>query len=373
MYNIYKPYEENYALGPDKNFLNPKKFPKIIFQGQPQFSFLDEKFYLPFGVPAGPLLNSKYINCALDAGFCFPIYKTVRSQYYPCHPFPNIVKIKSEKKNLFADEKNDVLGEFIEKEDVHSRTLSISNSFGVPSQPSDIWQNDFLNCQQNHKGYSVGISFQGTNRNFHWNLWKENFLLTAELACQALQKANAKFIEVNLSCPNENAVPLYKDFQKSKELLAELSKVTKPYQKKLIAKIGVVNLEECKKWIHEIPEFIDGLSVINTVSANILNSNNDIILGSKSKHGGICGNLIRQQGLMMVESLANLMSKLKVSKNQFGLIGVGGIMTAQHVKDYLNSGAHVAQSATGMMWNLNLAKEVSNLFNVSYEEVRHHE
>lgn len=371
MYDIGKSYEENYLRGPHPDFLKGRQFPKIQFTGQPQYEFLGEKFFLPFGVPAGPLLNSKYINVSLDAGFCFPIYKTVRWEFYPCHPFPNIVNIRSEKKQLNPSGHNQVLGIPITTKDLISPELSISNSFGVPSQNFKTWQKDFLHCRQQQNGKSVGLSFQGTHHSQGWEHWKNDFLRTAAAVCEATEAAKTKLIEVNLSCPNEDAVPLFHDIKRCKDLLKNLSKVIQENQKKIIVKMGVLSAENCHKWISEVGEFIDGVSLINTIPCEILDKHGNIILGSKSRTGGVCGNLIRTAGLRMVETMASVLEKNRIKKSELGLIGVGGIMTANHVQDYLNAGAHMTQSATGMMWNLHLAANVADLLGVPYQQKDH--
>jgi dihydroorotate dehydrogenase len=52
-----------------------------------------------------------------------------------------------------------------------------------------------------------------------------------------------------------------------------------------------------------------------------------------------------------------------IDRRQLGLalVGVGGVMCAQHVVDMLAAGADVVQSATGMMWHPLLAHEYHEL------------
>src|SRR3989344_2295280 len=92
LYNIYKTYDQNFDLGP----LGLKKLKKPIFKStKNKYSFLGFSVNLPFGIPAGPLLNSKFIEDAFDFGFPVATYKTVRSDIFPCHPFPNMLYVKS--------------------------------------------------------------------------------------------------------------------------------------------------------------------------------------------------------------------------------------------------------------------------------------
>jgi dihydroorotate dehydrogenase len=52
-----------------------------------------------------------------------------------------------------------------------------------------------------------------------------------------------------------------------------------------------------------------------------------------------------------------------IDRRQLGLalVGVGGVMCAQHAVDMLAAGADVVQSATGMMWHPLLAREYHEL------------
>jgi hypothetical protein len=51
------------------------------------------------------------------------------------------------------------------------------------------------------------------------------------------------------------------------------------------------------------------------------------------------------------------------------LIGVGGITSAEHVLEMLAAGAHVVQSATGMMWNPHLALEFRDMYTACKQEL----
>ncbi|KKR16887.1 MAG: Dihydroorotate oxidase [Candidatus Levybacteria bacterium GW2011_GWA1_39_32] len=84
-------YEENYKKGPFGAFADKKVFKD---KGKPSYNFLGEKVFLPLGIPAGPLLNSKFTNAALDKGFDIVTYKTVRSKKYSSHSWPNVLSVK---------------------------------------------------------------------------------------------------------------------------------------------------------------------------------------------------------------------------------------------------------------------------------------
>ena len=166
MYQARKSYEENYKVGPVAT--EGKQFPVVTYDKAPQFSFLGESLHIPFGIPAGPLLNAEFVNAALKAGFCSPVYKTVRSMEWKCHPYPNILSIDAGKDSLFASDDNRVVGKEFEVSDTLGSHLSISNSFGVPSQPVEVWSQDLLDISYS-KGQLPMLSFQGTRKQGDWD------------------------------------------------------------------------------------------------------------------------------------------------------------------------------------------------------------
>src|SRR3989344_2394149 len=89
-YDPKKSYEDNYTDGPYGAFADGKVYQQ---KGEPEYNFLGQKVYLPFGIPAGPLLNSKFVKAAFEKGFDIAVYKTVRSSFFPCHPFPNVLSV----------------------------------------------------------------------------------------------------------------------------------------------------------------------------------------------------------------------------------------------------------------------------------------
>ena len=65
----------------------------FISEGEPKYDFFGHKVFSPFGIPAGPLINGKFVASALDKGFDIATYKTVRTKKYPCHEWPNVLSV----------------------------------------------------------------------------------------------------------------------------------------------------------------------------------------------------------------------------------------------------------------------------------------
>lgn len=92
-YDPEKIYEENFAEGPFGAFTDEKVFSGHSVSTSKKYDFLGVKVNSPFGIPAGPLLNSNFCKGAFQNGFDIAVYKTVRSDVFPCHPFPNVLAV----------------------------------------------------------------------------------------------------------------------------------------------------------------------------------------------------------------------------------------------------------------------------------------
>lgn len=156
LYDIHKTYDENFKDGP----IALKKLKKPVFEkGRSKYKFLGYPIDLPFGIPAGPLLNSKFIKGAFDYGFSVSVYKTVRADIFPCHPYPNVAYVNAPKE--IHPQINPILIT-INTPKSPSR-ISITNSFGVPSKKPKIWQKDVEKAKTYEKnGQLLILSFMGT-------------------------------------------------------------------------------------------------------------------------------------------------------------------------------------------------------------------
>src|SRR6185503_1126110 len=88
LYDPSKTYLENVEEGPFFSAPIPE------YESTDPVDFLGFKLNSPLGVPAGPLLNAKWIALASALGFDLLTYKTIRSFSHPGHPLPNIVFIE---------------------------------------------------------------------------------------------------------------------------------------------------------------------------------------------------------------------------------------------------------------------------------------
>jgi len=347
-YDPEKSYEENYKNGPYGAFANNKKFKQ---KEPPKHDFFGNKVFLPFGIPAGPLLNGKFVKAALDKGFDICIYKTVRSRNYPCHNWPNILSL-----NISSNISEDVANNGIVGHHDYKNPHSITNSFGVPSKDPDIWQKDLSDCVNYAKeGQIVVGSFQGTTSPEHDSKkYLNDYVLTARL----VKETGVKAMEVNLSCPNEgHSNFLCYDILKSQKLVERIKNEIGNVP--LVLKISYFHDDKrLEEFAEKVGSIADGISSINTFPAKIIDENGRQALPGEGRIvSGVCGRSIKWAGISMIKRL----NKIRKKKGyKFKLEGVGGVTTPEDYFEYIKAGADSVMSATGAMWNPNLAKEIKD-------------
>ena len=345
-YDPEKTYEENFNEGPFGDFGNNQIFKD---QGEPQYNFLGEKVYLPFGIAAGPLLNGKYVKSALDKGFDIAVYKTVRTKKYPCNPWPNVIPLKVNA-NLTLEMQD--AGIIAKK--TFTEPLTITNSFGVPSFDPDFWQKDMNKAVEHAKKGQVVIgSFQGTvSKNGDTQAYINDFVSAAKL----VKETGAKILEVNLSCPNEGTAHLLCfDLERTNQIVEKIK--NEIGNTPLIIKIAYFRDEKAlEKLIKNVGNLIQGIAAINTMPAKIYDENKNQALPGKNRLvSGTCGFGIKWAGLEMTKRIKKIRENLQMS---FEIIGVGGVIKKEDYKEYISSGADAVMSVTGAMWNPYLAQEI---------------
>ncbi|MFA6258471.1 MAG: dihydroorotate oxidase [Candidatus Paceibacterota bacterium] len=349
-YDPKKSYEENFEKGPFGDFTN-----KSIFENknEPKFDFFGVPVFSPFGIPAGPLVNAKFCESALRFGFDIVTYKTVRSEEYSPHPFPNILSVKIDGDLSIEKAKGKLVANSKYKE-----PLSITNSFGVPSKKPEFWIKDISDLvKKTKKGQVIVGAFQGTKKGEKVEEYIKDFIKTAEM----LKKTGVKVMEVNLSCPNEGTNNLLcydikRSVQVVKAVKEEIGSIP------LIIKIGYFDDKNAlREFVKEIGSIIDGISAINTIASEIVDENgNQALIGEGRLRSGVCGSAIKWAGLEMVGELKNLRNEFDYN---YKIIGVGGVMNPDDFFEYREKGADYVMSATGAMWNPYLAREIKKDFN----------
>ncbi len=345
-----KSYEENLKEGPFGDFGNGQA---LSDKTDPRYDFFGYKIHMPFGIPAGPLLNGNFVQAALDKGFDIATYKTVRTKAHPCHPWPNVLSV-----DIPGDLTLEMAsGRLVANHNYHE-PLSITNSFGVPSQDPEFWQEDLARVVKNTRpGQIVVGGFQGT-KTVDGDV--ESYIDDFRLAARLLKETGVKVIEVNLSCPNEGTAHLLCfDIDRS-AVVADAIK-NEVGDLPLIVKTAYYKDDDAlRDFVAKVGPIVDGISAINTIAAEIVDAEgNQALPGEGRLRSGVCGHSIKWAGTTMAKKLKALREELNLD---FTIIGVGGVTTTADFQEYREAGADIVMSATGAMWNPNLAQEVKATF-----------
>jgi dihydroorotate dehydrogenase len=349
-YDPARSYSENYERGPFGAFAEPVAFAQ---PSAPQFRFLGQRVHTPFGIPAGPLLNGRYVRAALDLGFDIPVYKTVRSRRYAAHDWPNVLPV-----NLRGDLRPET-GRVTTQRD-YTAPLSITNSFGVPSFAPEVWQPDMhAAAAYARPGQMVVGSFQGTLPDAGGAAaYIADFAATASL----VRDTGVHAIEANLSCPNEGTAHLLCfDTHRAATVCEAIRKEVD--RTPLMVKVAYFERGEndarlCE-FLRTVGPMVDAIAAINTISAEVVDARGEQALpGAGRLRSGVCGAAIRWAGLEMTTRLVRLREELGLS---FAVVGTGGVTVAEDFALYRAAGADAVMSATGAMWNPLLAQQVKAL------------
>lgn len=344
-YDPEKSYEDNFKDGPFGAFSELDVFKNA---GKPTYELFGNKLFLPFGIPAGPLVNGTYVKAALDKGFDIPVYKTVRTKKYPCHAWPNVLAVHPEGDLTLEQAENGLVA------DAHyTEPLSITNSFGVPSFDPDFWQKDLANAVSYAKeGQVVVGSFQGTAHGGSVDAYIQDFVDAARL----VKETGAKILTANLSCPNEGTAHLLCfDIERAQKVVDAIK--NEIGNTPLLIKAAYFKENDAlEKFVKQVASLADGITAINTIPSEIKNAQGEQALPGKGRaYSGVCGASIKWAGLSMVRRLAALREKLGMD---FRIVGSGGVMNFADYAEYREAGANAVLSATGAMWNPLLAQEI---------------
>lgn len=344
-FNPEKSYEENWKEGPFGAFADGKIY---VEKGDPTFDFFGHKVYTPFGIPAGPLLNGKFVKAALDKGFNIPMHKTVRTKKRQSNAWPNVLSVKVQGDLTLERAQSPLIAD-----NNYEEPLSITNSFGNPSYDPDIWQPDLKDAVMHaKKGQVVTASYEGTD----WDKKGETALIADWiLGARLLKETGVALIEMNFSCPNEGVSSLLCfDVVRSQKIATAVK--NEIGNTPLAVKMPYFAPDLLPDFVKKVGSIVDVLSCINTIPAPIVDKDGAQALpGEGRKVGGVCGSAIKWAGVDMTKRLIALRENLRM---KYMVISTGGVTTPADYAEYKNAGADVVMSATGAMWNPYLAEEI---------------
>lgn len=334
-YNIRETYRWNYDHAPD-----PVDVEVPEFHGQ--WSFCGLPVNSPLGMPAGPLLNGRWILYYASLGFDVLTYKTVRSQSRECYPLPNLQPVTC----------GQLTGTERELPATDQMDGSWAVSFGMPSTEPDLWRRDIEETRNRlPEGKILSVSVVATEQpEGTLDDLADDYALCAKWAVES----GADAIETNFSCPNvcTSDGQLYQSSDQAARVAERVRDAIGddvPY----IVKIGHVTEEiPAAMFIESLCPFINGISMTNSVAATVKQGESLLFDGAQR---GICGEATRTASVNQTELFSRLIAHRGLN---ISLIGVGGISQADHVREYLNAGADHVHIASAAMVDPQIAIEI---------------
>lgn len=334
IYDIEKSYLENAVEGPFfSEALPARKLPPEELWTD----FLGERIAFPLGVPAGPLLNADWIRLAGSLGFDLPCYKTIRSREHPGHPLPNMVYVDAKGP---WDPKNLPKTVRVRSGAPQSfEDLAVTNSFGMPSRSPEYLAEDIPRANAAlGPGQAMIVSVVGSS--------PEDFVAVSLQA----KEYGAKLLEANFSCPNvaTGEGEIFNDPSLVYEIASKIVKAVGGLP--LIIKVGYFPDPSLlrKTMVAAAGAGARAVCGINTISAKVVDREGRPALGKGREVSGICGCPIREAALTFTEEGRRIIDEEKLG---LMLMTTGGALKEEHLRQFLNAGADIAMSATGMMWD----------------------
>lgn len=335
IYDIHQSYADNVALGPFFSGEIPMRPPVRC-----PVSFLGRTLSSAIGIPAGPLLNSRWISLAARLGFDLLTYKTIRSAFHSGHSFPNMI---------FVEPMNDHEARVVDQKNIKHEKLTVTNSFGMPSQHPDFLLEDIaraLSCLK--EGQEMIVSIVGTPQSGVSLI--DDFIKTARIALEA----GTHFIEANFSCPNVSTSEgmLYLNPEAVEEVARAIVQAIHPVP--LIIKVGTFPTKERLRDVLQSAARarVRAVCGINSVSMSIMSQNGGRGLDEFRTTSGVCGAAIRSRAFEWIQDAVSIIQKDRLD---LIILGCGGLMEPQHFEECLEKGAAIAMTATAMMWDPYLA------------------
>jgi dihydroorotate dehydrogenase (NAD+) catalytic subunit len=325
-YDIQDSYESNYENSPE-----PQHIDLSAVSGK--WSFCGLPVPSPLGIPAGPLLNGRWVLYYASLGFDVLTYKTVRSQSVPCYGAPNLVPVEC----------GQLDGSEFDLPMRKTMDGSWAVSFGMPSRAPDQWRADVEETRrQLAQDKLLSVSVVATQQED----WSMQDLANdyAQCAKWAVERG-ADCVETNFSCPNVSTCDgqLYQDADNA-ALVASVVKEqigNVPY----ILKIGRIDEpEKAAMLLEAVHPFVNAIALTNSLATTVVDRTGQPLFDGKQR--GICGDGIRTKSVAQVRMMADI---IRQHNYDIELIGVGGVNSASHVRQYLEAGAQAVHLATAVM------------------------
>jgi len=318
----------------------------------------------PIGLPASVLAaNSQWIDFYARRGFDILTYKTVRTRYRKEHQWPNWVFLSNpvEVANSInkGEQKLAAIGApGFWPHDLSS--ISMANSFGVPSLAPDWWQDDIRRARAVvREGHQVLIVSVIASVDSSEDAIAADF---ADAAFRA-KSAGADIIEANFSCPNVCGDQAVGEVYQRPESAARIAKAIKEAiaPVPLFVKIGYLPPAQLQDFLMATSPYIDGVVAINTISAPVRKGFEAEASPTFPDRptAGISGWAIKTKAQEVARTLVQFRDHVhreSGGQRQFTVLGVGGVLDRGDIYEFLDDiRVDGVESCTGAFLNPHLA------------------
>lgn len=334
-YDLTQTYRWNYDNAPEPVDVDVPAMPG-------RWTFCGRAVPSPLGIPAGPLLNGRWILYYASLGFDVLTYKTVRSSPRECYELPNLVPVETGQ--LTGSE------ERLAESAVMNGSWAVS--FGMPSADPDVWRRD-IEETRNRLGAEklLSVSVVGTVQPG----WSIDDLAADYAQCARWAvDAGADTIETNFSCPNVETCDgqLYQNPTEA-AIVAEAVRQAIG-DRPLILKIGhMTELSDAEELLDAVGPSATAIAMTNSVATTVQARGGELLFAGQQR--GICGEATFDASLQQTRLFSKLVRK---RDDTLCIISVGGVSTADHVRNCLNAGAESVHIATAAMIDPNVALEI---------------
>ncbi len=327
IYHFDKTYQWNYENGPDFS----GDFPEIF--EEPSYRLLGFSLNSPIGIPAGILLNSRWVATYARLGFDILTYKTVRTRLRPAYPLPNWVFLDCESQ-LQPGHTQPLTAYPMPNRSLDQLTSAIC--FGMPSASPEIWRKDVTVAKASLKpGQVLIVSVVGTPTDLpDIDALATDYALCARWAVEA----GADIVEANLSCPNVSTMEglIYQDSE-AVCLVGQRMRKAIPSKTPLLLKIGVLpDADAYMKFLEKTRNIADGIVLVNSITRRVHNRDGSPTFGQERETAGVVGWAVRNQCLDHTRMI--LAARQAIGSSQV-ILSAGGILSEEASASYLDAGS----------------------------------
>ena len=304
------------------------------------------------GIAACAITTSSGITHAAHNGYDVLTYKTIRSSYHP---------ISSSR--IYAVDCNDQLTlqdigkqySVCDCKPSSYNSLAITNSFGVNSQDREMTIHDIAQARASLiEGQILIVSIYGSGKNHTEQI--QDFVDTARIAYEG----GAQVIEANLSCPNLSTQTMIYQQPDLVYTLCHALHTALPMLP-LSIKVGVFEHREQMRAVllAAYAGGARGVCGINTIPIRVVDEAGNPIFGPDHVQSGLSGSPIQELALCFVRDARAIIDEERLDCI---LLATGGVTQPEHFDLFFQAGADCVLSATGAMFNKNLAIDYHKLY-----------